>query len=47
MKLWTALLILVAVAGFVYLDVTVLHWDLHIFLGKQLMRVIGWLSFWR
>ncbi len=35
------------IIGLFLLDHYVLHWDLPVFLGKQLARIIEWVAFWR
>lgn len=43
----TALVLAVLIISVVAADLLYFSWDLHIFLGRQLLRIVEWLAFWR
>lgn len=42
-----ALALALLILGLFLLDATVLHWDLPLFLGRQMLLFIEYVSFWR
>lgn len=43
LALWLAALIIAVFAA----DLLYFGWDLHIVLGRQLLRLLDWMAFWR
>ena len=43
----TALIVGLAIVGLFVLDATVLHWDLPVQIGRQVLRLLDALAFWR
>lgn len=35
------------IVALLVLDATVLHWDIPIMVGREMLHLIEWLSFWR
>lgn len=42
-----ALVLAVLILGMFALDATVLHLDLPVLVGREMLRLIEWVSFWR
>lgn len=42
-----ALVLALIVVGFFVLDAAVLHWNLPLLVGRQMLSLIEWVSFWR
>lgn len=42
-----ALVLALMVVGAFVLDAAVLHWNLPVLVGRQMLSLIEWVSFWR
>ncbi len=42
-----ALVLIALVAGLLLLDAQWLHWNLPLMAGREFVRLVEWLSFWR
>lgn len=42
-----ALVLALMVIGIFALDATLLHWNLPLLIGRQMLSLIEWFSFWR
>jgi len=42
-----ALVLALMVLGLFVLDTAVLHWNLPVLVGRQMLSLIEWVSFWR
>ena len=42
-----AIVLLLIIAGLLLLDAQVMHWGLPVLAGRQFIRLVEWLSFWR
>lgn len=42
-----AVVLALMVVGLLVLDSTVLHWNLPLLIGREMLSLIEWVSFWR